>query len=302
MGVILKDSYRYMSDFHTPVLLKEAIEGLAIKPGGKYIDATLGGGGHGIEIVKRGGTLLGIDLDEEAINYTEKFLSSQVSELKDKWRLVKGNFGDIEKIAKENSFSEVDGILFDLGVSSHQIDTAERGFSYRFEENELDLRFDQNENVPASEIVKHLSEDELYEIFAKFGEEKRARAIAHALVSARHLKPIVKVGDLAGLVAKVVPKFDLNSTLSRVFQALRIAVNDETQNLSQGLRGAQNLLAGGGRLAVISVHSLEDRVVKQFLRQGRWKILTKKPLMATPDELHRNIRARSAKLRIAQKL
>ncbi len=291
-----------MSDYHTPVLLKEAIEGLAIKPGEKYIDATLGGGGHSWEIVKSGGILLSLDTDQEAIDYSRKIFSSQFSIFKNKWKIAKGNFRDIEKIAKENGFSEVDGGLLDLGVSSHEIDTAERGFSYRFEESELDLRFDQSENVPAREIVKHLSEDELYEIFAKFGEEKRARSIAHAVVSARHLEPIIKVGDLAGLVAKVVPKFDLNSTLSRVFQALRIAVNDETQNLSQGLRGAQNLIASGGRLAVISFHSLEDRVVKQFLRQGRWKILTKKPLMATPDELHRNIRARSAKLRIAQKL
>lgn len=291
-----------MSDYHTPVLVKETIEGLAVTPEGKYIDATLGGGGHGIEIVKRGGRLLGIDVDEEAIEYAKRNFQLKLPDFRDKWKLVQGNFKDIEKIALENSFKKVDGVLFDLGVSSHQIDTAERGFSYRFAESELDLRFNNQEGRPASTLVNGLSENDLYEIFAKYGEEKRARTIAVALVRARHLKPVNKVGDLVKIIEKIVPKQDLNSTLSRIFQALRIETNDEFGNLEKGLAGALSLLRKEGRLAVISFQSLEDRIVKQFFRKGNWKILNKKPTVASKEELERNIRARSAKLRIGEKI
>ena len=295
-----------MSDltYHVPVMVKEVIEGLDIQPGRQYIDATLGGGGHAWEIVKRGGDLLGLDLDQEALEFAREKLEvgSKKLEKIGKWKFVKGNFRDIEKIARENGFDRVDGILFDLGVASHQLDTGERGFSYRFRENALDLRFDQKRGVPASELINHLSGEELYEIFAKFGEEKRARAIAYAVVRARHLEPIYKAGDLADLVGREVAEKDLPGTLSRIFQALRIVINNETGNLTKGLAGAQKLLVSGGRIVVISFQSLEDRAVKRFLREGSFKILTKKPLTPTKSELKTNIRARSAKLRIAEKL
>ena len=283
-----------MNLFHTPVMPREAIEALQVEKGKKYIDATVGGGGHAVEIEKRGGILLGIDADQDAVEFARKNLKSQV---------VLGNFRDIESIAKENGFEKVSGILFDLGVSSHELDTPERGFSYRFTNAPLDLRFDQTKGETAAQLVNRAREDELYEILARFGEEQLARPIARAIFRARAVKDIGKVRDLVAVVRSVIdhPK-GVTATLSRVFQALRIAVNEELVALKEGLVGAKNVLEGGGRLVVISFHSLEDRAVKQFFRQGDWKIVTKKPLKPGRAEVVHNPRARSAKLRIAEKL
>lgn len=304
-----------MDTYHEPVLVEEVIDGLHITAGKKYIDATIGGGGHGIEIVKRGGILLGIDVDPEALEFTkQKFeVGSDPTSLKlrgarklentESWKVVQGNFADIERIAKGNGFERVDGILFDLGVSSHQLDTPTRGFSYRFSDAPLDLRMDQSRGETAALLVNRLSEEELSEIFARFGEEDHAYNIAHAVCRARSLAKFQTVGQLVSVVSFVISdKKRRSAVLSRIFQALRIAVNDERSSLTAGLKGAQALLVSGGRLAVISFHSLEDRLVKQFLQQHGWRELTKRPIIASQDELRRNPRSRSAKLRIAEKL
>ncbi len=269
---------------HIPVLVKEVLEGLNVQKGKRYIDATYGGGGHTKKIVDRGGIVLGIDADPDT-------------------SAVHGNFRDIEAIAKEHGFEKVSGILFDLGVSSHQLDTPSRGFSYRFNESPLDLRFDQGIGESAKDLINRLSEVELYEIFSRFGEEQLARPIARAACSARKIAPIQTVGDLVRVVHGVVrSERDQNPTLSRIFQALRIAVNDELSALREGLEGSEELVEKGGRLVVISFHSLEDRIVKQFMRKSGWKVITKRPVIATRSEFLENRRSRSAKLRIAEKL
>lgn len=283
-----------MNTFHKPVMVAEVIEGLDVGVGKKYIDATVGGGGHSIEILKRGGKVLGIDQDPEAVEFAKQNL---------KWKIVQGNFRDIEKIAKENGFENADGILFDLGVSSHQIDTPDRGFSYRYQQAPLDLRMDPEEGIPAGEYIKKLSEAQLYEIFATYGEEKLARAIAVAVVRARRIRPLTTVGDVVEIVNETVQDArGKTSTLSRIFQALRIAVNDELGALKVGLRGAGEVLGSGGRLAVLSYHSLEDRIVKREIMKFGFKPINKRPMTPSENEVQENHRSRSAKLRIAVKL
>lgn len=262
--------------YHTPIMVKEAMEGLQVASGKRFIDATYGGGGHTKAIRELGGVVLGIDTDPDA--------GAQ----------VRGNFRDIKKIAQEHGFEAVDGILFDLGVSSHQLDTATRGFSYRFEEAPLDLRLNQNEGITAAEYLQTVSENELYEILATFGEEEHSRSIASLVVRARHVSPIATTGDLLKIINK--------KSASQVFQALRIVVNDELNALKEGLEGAKDLIKPGGRLAVISFHSLEDRIVKRFLKAGAWKVITKKPIVPSEDEIRSNKRSHSAKLRIAEKI
>lgn len=293
-------------------MLDEVIDGLHIEKGKRYIDATLGAGGHSVEIVKRGGRLLGIDQDPEAIRYTTENFKFQ-TRLPDgqvpnaKWgediTIIQGNFGDIERIARENGFEEVDGVLFDLGVSSHQLDKEERGFSYRHDKSPLDLRMNQEVGEPAWSLITKLSEEELYEIFTRLGEEKRARTIAHALVCTRSMKPIHTTGDFMGIIQELVGKTqELRATSSRIFQALRIWVNDELVCLKNGLEGARHVLVPGGRIAVLSYHSLEDRIVKQFFKGDSWRVITKKPIYATHNEILENRRSRSAKLRVAMKV
>ncbi len=293
-----------MSDYHTPVLVAQVAEGLQVTPGKKYIDATLGGGGHSWEIIKRGGILLGIDTDAEALAAAKEELRIKNKELEDKenWKIVQGNFRDIEKIATENGFTEIDGVLFDLGVSSHQLDTKERGFSYRFGDAPLDLRLNQNIGITAADYIKTATEDDVYETIGTYGEEERARAIARAIIRARQVSPIETTGELLKVIEGVVGEGQGKAVASRVFQALRIVVNDEFGVLKEGLKGAQELIKPGGRLVVISFHSLEDRIVKQFLKTNVWKLITKKPIMANDTEIYLNKRARSAKLRIAEKL
>lgn len=257
---------------HIPVLLNEAVSGLQVTPGKRFIDATTGGGGHAKEIEKLGGRVLGIDIDADT-------------------GAIQGNFRDIEEIAKKHGFDAVDGILFDLGVSSHQLDTPSRGFSFRFPDEPLDMRMNQQEGETVGDLVNHLREEALYEILAKFSEDERSRAIAHAIVRAR---PISTTGDLYHIVGK--------ASAAKIFQALRIATNDEMEALKSGLAGAEKLIKPGGRLVVISFHSLEDRIVKQFMRGSGWKVLTKKPITPGDRELVENRRSRSAKLRISEKI
>ncbi len=270
--------------YHTPIMVKEVIEGLQVAPGKRFIDATVGGGGHAREIVKRGAVVLGIDTDKDAVEENKGM----------DWKVIQGNFRHIADIAKANGFDTVDGILFDLGVSSHQLDTAGRGFSYRFKDASLDLRLNQDEGATAAELLQKVTEQELYEILATFGEEEHSRAIATAIVRARHVSPIATTGDLLKIINK--------RAASQVFQALRIVVNDELGALKEGLSGAKELLTPGGRLAVISFHSLEDRIVKLFLKTDAWKLITKKPIVTSDIERRANSRSRSAKLRIAEKI
>lgn len=291
--------------YHEPVLVFEVLDALRVTPGKKYIDGTVGGGGHSWEIVKRGGILLGIDTDREAVEETKEVFRIKNKELRieENWTIIQGNFRDIEVIAKEHGFGAVDGILFDLGVSSHQLDTPSRGFSYRFGDSALDLRMRQEEGVTAAQLVRGASEEELYEIFTTFGEEERAGAIAHAIVRSRSVNPVRSTADMVSVVESAgIPKQEVSGVLSRIFQALRIVINDELKAVEEGIHGAKRLLAPGGRLAVISFHSLEDRIVKRKMREAGWMVTPRKPILASEEEISRNRRSRSAKLRIAAKI
>jgi 16S rRNA (cytosine1402-N4)-methyltransferase len=286
-----------MSTYHTPVLLRETIEGLDVRTGEKYIDATVGDGGHTEEIAKRGGIVLGLDADESAIARAGTRLRDK------KVVLVHANFRDLETVAEHEGFGEVRGILFDLGVSSDQLDNPQQGFSFRSPEALLDLRFDKSRGETAAALVNRLSSEELYEIFTEFGEEERARSIVRAVVLARKLAPIRTTGDLAGSVAAAIPNpIQMPRSLARIFQGLRIAVNDELDALHAGLVSSERLLMHGGRLAVISFHSLEDRIVKQCMRKLSWMTVNKKPVRPDDDEIRANPRSRSAKLRTAIKI
>ena len=297
-----------MNKFHTPVLLEEVIGFLQVKSGKKFIDATLGGAGHTSEILSLGGTVLGIDADEEALSHVKR---EKEKEIKNKTLIIaKGNFRNIDDIARLNNFNKVFGILFDFGVSSFQIDTGERGFSFS-KGGPLDMRMDKDLKVSAKDLINILPKGELYEIFIKFGEEHNARAISDSIVRARRINPIETTGDLAGIIQSAykikgeVNDYTRANLNKRVFQALRIAVNDELGSIQEALPKAVELLESGGRMVVISFHSLEDRIVKQtfleFEKRNMGKIITKKPVEATNEEKENNPRARSAKLRVFER-
>lgn len=285
--------------YHTSVLLQEVLNNLDVTPGKKYIDATLGGGGHTRAILERGGHVLGIDVDQEALD----FVADTVSH-KDQLVTARGNFREIADIAREKGFIKVHGILFDIGVSSHHLDAPERGFS--FQDGPLDMRMDQRLQVTAADLVNGLSNQELQELFVRLGEERYARSIAKHIVTYRQEKLITTTGELVDIIRQSVPNLKTKvHPATRVFQALRIAVNDELHALRDALPKAVDLLESEGRLAVISFHSLEDRIVKHafksFEEQGKGIVLTKKPVEAGEDELAVNRRSRSAKLRVFQK-
>lgn len=297
-----------MNKYHTSVLLQEAIDALNVKPHQKYIDATLGGGGHTSSIIERGGLVLGIDADSEAIEFAEK-LKTQNLKLKN-LTLARGNFANIDELARENGFDKVSGILFDLGVSSHQLDTPERGFSY-LKSGSLDMRMDLGLGVKASDLVNALGRKELYEIFKNFGEERRANAVVELIISRRRIAPFQTTADLSLTLAtaygfKDVTDFARATSSKRVFQALRIAVNNELGSLEEALPRGLELLEKNGRLAVITFHSLEDRIVKKaFVRfedEEKGKIITKKPILPTRQEMKENSRSKGAKLRIFEKI
>ena len=288
-----------MNNFHTPVLLQEVLSGLKIEPGQKYIDATIGGGGHGFEILKKGGILLGIDVDTEALEFVKrrwKVECGNWNTVEENLKLARGNFRDIDTIAHLNKFEKVKGIIFDLGVSSHQIDEAGRGFSFQ-KEGPLDMRMSQDLQIKALDLVNALNKGELYEIFTKLGEESGARAISEHIIRARSIEPIRTTSDLAKLI--------FPTARPKIFQALRIAVNDELNAIREALPKALELLESGGRMLVISFHSLEDRIVKQqfmkFENENKGIIVTKKPIIPNSEELQRNRRSMSSKLRIFEK-
>ena len=302
------------NNFHQPVLLKETLHYLKIKKNGKYIDATLGGGGHTSAILKHGGRVLAMDCDPEAITSARRHLSfacpaptgekTEVGFNAD-WRLARENFNNFKKVALTNNFSDADGILFDLGVSSYQLDTLSRGFSFKGDAL-LDMRMDPNLKVKAADLINGLNKDELEKLFYKLGQEYDFRRVAKAVVDARQLTPITSCKQLADLIEKVKGRKGRIHPATKIFQALRIAVNDELNNLKQALPQALEVLKIKGRLIIISFHSGEDRIVKNFFKQesltGNLKILTKKPLQADLEEIKQNPRSRSAKLRAAEKI
>jgi len=253
---------------HTPVLLQKVIEGLQIKPGNKYIDATIGEGGHTKAILEKGAYVLGIDRNQEQITRLESALNNE------HLSLVQGNFADIEKIAKENDFVPVEGILFDLGLSWRQLSELGKGFSYRPVEEPLDMRLDHSTEQTGEYILNTFTQEQLYNMIATNSEEVKASDIAEAIVQQRKGRKFKKVGDLNRTIASVVGE-NAGKTYARIYQAIRIEVNDEFGNLRKGLTGALKIVRPGGKIAIISFHSLEDRIVKQFMREKKVKMESK---------------------------
>jgi len=306
---------------HKPVLLSECLDGLNIKPDGIYVDGTLGRAGHALEIVKQlnRGRLIAIDRDKAALDEAP----AQLGDWMDKVTLVRGNFGDLPNILASLGVDGADGMLFDLGVSSPQLDDGSRGFSY-LQDAPLDMRMDQSAPLTARDVVNGWSQEELRRILWQYGEERYAGPIAAAIVRERGKAPIETTGQLAELIRSAMPakaRREKQHPAKRSFQAIRIAVNDELGEVERLLGGALDVLNPGGRLAVISFHSLEDRLVKTACaewakgctcppdfpvcvcgRTPKVKLVGKRPIVATEAEVKDNPRARSAKLRVAEKL
>ncbi len=282
-------------EYHTSVMKEEVLRFLAPKLNDRIIDATYGGGGHSRAIAENGALVLGIDRDWEAVERSTSMTAQGIT-------VVHGNFAHLAEIAAQNGWDKADGVLFDLGVSGHQFDEPSRGFSYRFPESALDMRMDKKETESAATIVQTYPEDALYEIFSTYGEEERAGSIAHALVLARRIKPPTTVGDLLDVLPKGFGKRKYE-TATRIFQALRIAVNKELKALSDALLQLPEIVSPGGRVVVLTYHSLEDRIVKRsFSDQKFWTPLTRHPVYPTEEEVVRNPRSRSAKLRAAARI
>jgi len=286
---------------HIPVLLEEALQFLDPKPGGRFIDATLGAGGHARAILERSapdGRVLAIDRDESAIEQALQNLRSFGSRIK----TVKANFRDIGIIANAQGFLEVEGVLADIGLSSMVLEDASRGFSF-MREGKLDMRMDRSQELQASTVVNTYSEKEIADILFQFGEERRSRPIARSIVRSR---PLTSTTDLVRVVEKVMgsPRYGQIHPATRTFQALRIFVNDELGSLESFLDGAMTIVRPGGRVVVITFHSLEDRIVKNRFRMPvvAGKAVTKKVVTASEEELRKNPRARSAKLRAWERL
>jgi len=297
-------------EYHNPVLLHECIEGLNIKPTGIYVDVTFGGGGHSKLILRNldGGKLFAFDQDDNAHKNT-------LSE--DGFKLINANFRHLKNFLRMEGIRKIDGLLADLGVSSHQFDVAERGFSIRFD-GELDMRMNTNSPLSAKQVVNEYRQEELANVLFKYGELKNSRAIAREIINARDIAAIITTNQLIDVVEKMVPEKKRNQFLARIFQAIRIEVNDEIQALEDMLLDAVDMLNEGGRLVVLSYHSLEDRMVKNLMKKGKikgelekdffgnpikdLKEVTRKVIVATEAQIAENSRARSAKLRIAEKV
>jgi len=296
--------------YHIPVLLNDSIDGLAIKPNGIYVDATFGGGGHSSEILARlgdEGRLYAFDQDQDA-------LQNSIDD--DRFILIPENFRYIKRFLKLEGIKRVDGILADFGVSSHQFDEGQRGFSIRFDA-ELDMRMDQTSGKSASELLNTYSEEQISQVLWQYGEIKMSRKLAKAIVSARVENPISSTSQLNALLTPYFPPTKVNKFLAQVYQAIRIEVNQEMEALKEFLLQAPELIKAGGRISLISYHSLEDRLVKRFLRDGKFSGAPEKDfygnlivpfkkvsklITPTSEEMQRNNRSRSAKLRIGEKL
>jgi len=287
-----------MYAYHEPVLVAEVIEGLAVEPDRWYIDATTGDGGHTSRILERGGKVLALDRDREALDRARE----RLAEYEDRVIFVYTQFSRLAETVEDQELDRVAGILFDLGASSLQFEKPERGFSFQ-QEAELDMRMDRSLAVTAADLINELGKDELIKLFNKLGEERHARRIAEAVVRRRRVESIQKTTELAELIEEEVgwPRDSIHPA-TRVFQALRIAVNDELNELKTALPIAVELLEAGGRLAVISFHSLEDRIVKHVMRdEERLREIRKKPITPSEAEISENPKSRSAKLRIGER-
>jgi 16S rRNA (cytosine1402-N4)-methyltransferase len=308
---------------HTSVLLKETIEELHIKPDGIYVDGTLGGGGHSYEICRRlteGGRLIGIDQDADAIAAA----SDRLSEFSERVTIVRSNYSDMDRVLGNLGISHVDGILLDLGVSSFQLDTPERGFTYRSEDAPLDMRMDDRQPLTAKDIVNEYSEMELFRIIRDYGEDRFAKNIAKHIVAERAKKPIETTGELNAIIRAAIP-MKVQATgghpSKRTFQAIRIELNHELDVLSDNLDTMIGLLSPGGRICIITFHSLEDRIVKSIFRKNenpctcpsnfpvcvcgnksKGHVVTRKPILPSEEELAVNKRSKSAKLRVFEKI
>ncbi|WP_017731841.1 16S rRNA (cytosine(1402)-N(4))-methyltransferase RsmH [Nafulsella turpanensis] len=298
--------------YHQPVMLQECLEGLQLREGGVYVDLTFGGGGHSRAILSAlcGGRLFGFDQDDDARKQAEHIDDTR-------FQFVQANFRYLKRYLKLYGVQQVDGILADLGVSSHQLDEAERGFSTRFNAV-LDMRMDQQGSLTAKEVLNTYSEKDLHRLLGQFGEVRNARTLAGALVAARTNQPFEQIDELKAVVNRFAPKGKEYKYQAQVFQALRIEVNDELRALEEALEQSAEVLAEGGRLVVMSYHSLEDRLVKNFMAKGKFRgemekdfygnmirplvPVTRKPVEAGEEEIATNSRARSAKLRIAEKV
>jgi 16S rRNA (cytosine1402-N4)-methyltransferase len=292
------------SAIHIPVLKDEVLEWLQPRPDALYVDGTLGLGGHTQAILERSaptGRVVGFEWDEEAAVATGRHLAG----LGERVRIVRASYADVVPELEQLGIAEVDGLIADLGVSSLQLDRAERGFSFRTD-NALDMRMDRRRPMTAASLVAQAAEDQLADIFYHYGEERQARRIARFLVEARIQAPVDTTGRLAAIVAEAVPRKyhpPKVHVATKVFQALRIAVNGELDNLSRLLTTAPQILAPGARICIITFHSLEDRIVKQAFQQNpAYAVLSKRPIEPSPEEMRRNPRARSAKLRIAERV
>lgn len=297
-------------NYHVPVMVREVVELLVTDPNGLYVDGTIGGGGHAAAIVARlqEGKLIGFDRDPEAIAACRGAFGKELTlGARSPVELVLGSY--LLACSREDLHGRVHGILLDLGVSSHQLDAPARGFSYRYDAP-LDLRFGGKaaNEPPARELLARLSERQLADLFYRYGEERASRRIARAIVAARQRYPIETTGQLRAIVERCVPSRQRYDALSRVFQALRIAVNEELRHLEDFLECVPSLLCPGGRIVVISYHSLEDRIVKQtfrrFARQEppQFRILTPKPIRPSAEEIAQNPRSRSARMRAAERV
>ena len=307
---------------HTSVLLTETIENLNIKPNGIYVDGTLGGGGHAYEVLKRlsgKGRLIGIDQDADAIAAA----GQRLKEFSERLTIIRSNYADMKKELAGIGITGVDGIVLDLGVSSFQLDTPERGFTYRVEDAPLDMRMDQRSSISARDIVNGYSEGELYRIIRDYGEDRFAKNIAKHIVAAREIEPIETTGQLNEIIAAAIPKKVAKTgghPAKRTYQAIRIACNHELDVLRDHLDEMIGLLNPGGRICIITFHSLEDRIVKTIFRNSenpctcppdfpvcvcgnvsKGIVITRKPILPTDGEMESNPRSKSAKLRVFEK-
>ena len=307
------------NDYHIPVLYYETLDNLVINPDGIYIDCTLGGGSHSEGILERlsdKGLLISIDQDTNAIEYSKKRLEKFDS----KWKVFKGNFENIDTIAYMAGVDKVDGILMDIGVSSKQLDDPKRGFSYRYDVK-LDMRMNTEQKISAYDVVNTYSEEQLSKIIFEYGEERHARKIAKLIVEERKSFPIEKTSDLIALIKRAYPERSSKHPAKKTFQAIRIEVNRELEVLENAISKAVEILKVGGRLAIITFHSLEDRIVKNKFKDlatackcpkdipicvcggvKKFEIITKKPIIPVDDELKNNNRAHSSKLRILERI